>query len=425
MRVRRFGPFEADLETLELRRRGVLIALQPQPFRLLARLLADPGEIVGRDELRRVLWPDGVHVEFDHGLDATVNRLRRTLGDSATSPRFVETVPGRGVRFVAPVADPHRRRIPQIAHARRLGDHRTPRALAAAAAALQAAVETAPSDPATHAGLARTLVLLAEYGLRPPSAWIEARQAAQAALALDPACGEAHAARAAVLHRFDWSFAAAESAYRDALRESPDDVACRQGLAELLSQLQRHGEALGEIHRAQHLQPGTSILGAVEGWLLFHARRFRQAAARAEETLALDAGFPVARLVLGRALLMAGDGPAAVHHLARAVEDAPHEPWIVAALARAEARTGRTEAARHRLDDLSVHPGATYFRAQVAAALGDTDLAVQLLETALADRSGWLVDLGVDPEWDPIRTDPRFARCVDRVGLGPAMGPPA
>ena len=98
-----FGIFEANLDTGELRRNGVRIKLQDQPFLLLALLLARPGEIVTREELRSQLWSDDTFVDFDHGLNAAIRRLRDALGDSADNPRFVETLSRRGYRFVAPV----------------------------------------------------------------------------------------------------------------------------------------------------------------------------------------------------------------------------------------------------------------------------------------------------------------------------------
>jgi DNA-binding winged helix-turn-helix (wHTH) protein/Tol biopolymer transport system component len=98
-----FGSFEADLRGGELRRNGSKVRLQEQPFQLLTMLLENPGEIVTREELRKRLWPANTFVDFDHGLNAAVKRLRDALGDSAENPRFVETLARRGYRFVAPV----------------------------------------------------------------------------------------------------------------------------------------------------------------------------------------------------------------------------------------------------------------------------------------------------------------------------------
>jgi cholera toxin transcriptional activator len=99
----RFGAYEADATTGELRRQGIRLRLNAQPFQVLCLLLERPGELLTREEIARSLWPDGVNVDSDHGVHSAVNRIREALGDSASSPRFVETLARRGYRFVAPV----------------------------------------------------------------------------------------------------------------------------------------------------------------------------------------------------------------------------------------------------------------------------------------------------------------------------------
>jgi DNA-binding winged helix-turn-helix (wHTH) protein len=100
----RFGPFEVDLQTGELWCEGRPVALQDKPFRLLAALLERPGDLVTREQLRQSLWPQSVFTDFEHGLNKAVNKLRRALDDLTDEPRYVETLPRRGYRFVAPVA---------------------------------------------------------------------------------------------------------------------------------------------------------------------------------------------------------------------------------------------------------------------------------------------------------------------------------
>src|SRR5687768_5050605 len=99
----RFGSFELDVRSRELRKGKTLVRLQEQPFEILRMMLERPGRVVTRDELRRRLWPDGTFVDFEHSLNAAVKRLRAALGDDADNPRFVETLPRRGYRFIAPL----------------------------------------------------------------------------------------------------------------------------------------------------------------------------------------------------------------------------------------------------------------------------------------------------------------------------------
>jgi len=102
----RFGPFEADLSAHELRKQGQKISLQEQPFRVLALLLQHAGEVVPREELHNALWPADTFVEFDHGLNTAIKKIRQALNDSADTPSFIETLPRQGYRFLMPVETP-------------------------------------------------------------------------------------------------------------------------------------------------------------------------------------------------------------------------------------------------------------------------------------------------------------------------------
>ena len=103
----RFGAFEIDLRTGELRKQGARIKLQEQPFRVLTVLLQQPGKLVTREELRSQIWPSDTFVDFDNSLNTAITKLRDALGDSADNPRFIETLPRRGYRFLAPVTSEH------------------------------------------------------------------------------------------------------------------------------------------------------------------------------------------------------------------------------------------------------------------------------------------------------------------------------
>ena len=98
-----FGSFEVSLATGELRKKGMRVSLQRQPFEVLAMLLDRPGVLVSREQLRERLWPGDVFVDVDHGLNKAINKLRDVLDDAGAAPRFIETLPRRGYRFIAPV----------------------------------------------------------------------------------------------------------------------------------------------------------------------------------------------------------------------------------------------------------------------------------------------------------------------------------
>jgi TolB-like protein/DNA-binding winged helix-turn-helix (wHTH) protein/Flp pilus assembly protein TadD len=115
----RFGVFELDLRAGELRKHGLRVRLQEQPFQVLAMLVEHPGEVVAREELQKKLWPADTFVDFDHGLNKAINKLREALGDSAESPRFVETVARRGYRFLVDVRPADAAPVPGVERASR------------------------------------------------------------------------------------------------------------------------------------------------------------------------------------------------------------------------------------------------------------------------------------------------------------------
>jgi DNA-binding winged helix-turn-helix (wHTH) protein len=101
-----FGEFELDVEAGELRRKNRRLKLQPQPFKLLLLLVKKGGALVTRDEIRRELWPDGTFVDFDQSVNFSIKQIRDALGDDADRPLYIETVPRRGHRFIAPISTP-------------------------------------------------------------------------------------------------------------------------------------------------------------------------------------------------------------------------------------------------------------------------------------------------------------------------------
>lgn len=104
----RFGIFELDIQAGELRKDGVPVRLPPQPYKLLVLLASRPGHVVTRQEIRDALWSDGTTVDFEQGVNFSIKQVREALGDDAEAPRYVQTLPRRGYRFIAPVQTTHR-----------------------------------------------------------------------------------------------------------------------------------------------------------------------------------------------------------------------------------------------------------------------------------------------------------------------------
>src|SRR5580658_9766777 len=178
--ILRFGLFELDRDAMELRRNGVPIRLQEQPLRILAALVERPGEIVTREELQERVWGKDTFVDFEQSLNKAINRLREALNDEAGQPKYIETVPRRGYRFIAPVTQPQPKEQPpelltpasdSEPHCPRPDKSGSSRAGLATAAsgstAAAAAARPAQKIPLWAWPLAAVVVLAAAYSLRP------------------------------------------------------------------------------------------------------------------------------------------------------------------------------------------------------------------------------------------------------------------
>lgn len=148
-RLIRFGLFEVDLATSELRKDGRKVKLQEQPCRILAILLDDIGKVVTREELSKRLWPDGTFVDFDHSLNTAIMRLREALGDSSDNPRFIETLPRHGYRFIAPVEEVL---APEPVKPQPPAEATVPPSSVPAATLVTALVTSLMANPASHRG---------------------------------------------------------------------------------------------------------------------------------------------------------------------------------------------------------------------------------------------------------------------------------
>src|SRR5436853_968024 len=195
----RFADFELDARSRELRKRGRRLRVQQQPLHILTMLVATPGDVVTREELRERIWGKTTHVDFDRGINKAITRLRQLLGDDLARPRFIETLPKRGYRFVADVTRlGSRRQIKDEAKeaylkARHFWNKRTPDDLARSIEYFHRAIERDPDYALSWTGLADAYLTTAIFGLQPPGDVVPpAKAAAERALALDDSLAEAH-----------------------------------------------------------------------------------------------------------------------------------------------------------------------------------------------------------------------------------------
>jgi len=337
--VLRFGVFEVDVRAGEIRKSGLRIRLQEQPFRLLRMLLDPPGAVVTRDQIRQALWPGDTFVDFDHSLNNAVNRLRTALGDSADNPRFIETLSRHGYRFISPVEAaapprplqpaPPRRRWMSIAAvtiaacviaAAALGGtewrrrieraaltgHAHPATAAsvnaqayekylegrfhalrenrqdndAAIALLTQAVEIDPSFAAAFAELARTYAVRWSYLTPQEPVWQEkAFVAVEKALALAPDLPEAHLTRGMLLwtHANHFPHDQAAQEFRRALAVKPNLDEAHHQLALIYLHIGLLDKALQEAREAVAINPSHTLARYRIGVILHHQQHYEEA----------------------------------------------------------------------------------------------------------------------------------------------------
>jgi DNA-binding winged helix-turn-helix (wHTH) protein/Flp pilus assembly protein TadD len=425
-----FDVFEIDLRNRELWRggvrRGVRVKLQQKPFQILCRLLEAQGELVTRLELAKHLWPE-LHVVFEGSLNTAVNALRRALGDPPRNPRYIETRPGIGYRFIAPVKPVDEvRPVHPAAHqdclkGRYFYNKMTEEDLRKSVAYFEAALSADADYAPAYAGLADTHALFAFLGIAPArDALRRANEFAQAALRIDDTLAEAHVALAGVKKLYHWDWSGAEGEYQKALRLNPNYARGHQLYAGHLSAMGRPEEALQEIRRALELDPLSLVVNMEMAWMLYMARDFQGAVEQSWRTLTMDAKFAPAQNTLGLAYEQLGMQEEGIVELQNARACSGDHPATEAALGHAYARAGRLREAEEALQALQRRSQtrfvSPYWLSILHVALGEYAPALDLLEQAQQDRDVWLVWLKVEPRFDPLRGNPRFKALLRGMG---------
>ena len=626
-----FRPFEVDFRTGELRKNGVRIRLQAQPFRILEMLVEHPGDVVTRDELKNKLWPAATFGDFDHGLNKAVNKIREALNDSAPNPRFIETVARRGYRFIAAVTvvdepprtvellsgeeDEAKRRIerpaenvpvrprvskrfawtvlgscaalilavivmwrreapahrpsgirslavlplenlssdatqeyfadgmtdelitalgtigglrvisrtsvmlykhvrkplPQIGRelnadavvegtvlrsgeqvritaqlirastdehlwsqsyegylggtlqlqdkvASDIADHirvnvtsyggalrssakvvnpeaydaylrgryfwnkRTEQGLRRAIEYFDQAIAKDPHYAQAYSGLADSYALLGdwEYGaLAPKEAFPKAKAAAAKALQLDDTLGEAHASLALCLKSFDWDWKSAERELVRALELNPSYATAHQWYAWNLIILGRVNEGIGELKKAEALDPLSLIISADIADALVIARRYKDSVQQSRKTIEMDPSFAMAHYQLAQAFVQEGKYNEATLELQQAIELSRGNPICKSMLAYVYAKSGSESKARNILNELKAVSNQVQSNAAnialIYAGLNEKDQAFAWLQLGYEERFN--PSVLVRPAFDTLRPDPRFQDLLRRLGL--------
>jgi serine/threonine-protein kinase len=282
------------------------------------------------------------------------------------------------------------------------------------------AIEADPSFGLAHVGLAESYAVLGFWSfMAPEEAFPRTKAAATKALELQAA--EARVALAYARHYYDWDWAESEREYRLAIEGNPHYPTAHHFFTNLLVALGRFDEALAEFRKALDLDPMSLIINGAQAWAQIHRRAWTAALDRLRLVLDLDRNFGLAWMFQGWARLGAGQAQEAIEDLRTACRLMDGAVIAEAFLGHALGVAGDEKGARAALDGL-VQRGSrrhvpAYFIALVHAGLADPEGALAWLERAVSERSHWATFLAVDPRWDALRSEPRFAALVRQVGL--------
>jgi serine/threonine protein kinase/tetratricopeptide (TPR) repeat protein len=283
------------------------------------------------------------------------------------------------------------------------------------------AIALDPSYALAYAGVADCYHILPFYSdLQAKDLCPKARAAAIKALEIDDTLAEAHAALAMVKWDYDWDFAGAEREFKQALELNPNYASVHQWYAEYLATMGRHEEAIAEAKRAREIDPLSLIINTVEGFIFYLARKYDLAIEKLRKTLEMDPNFARAHLYLGQAYVEKRRYEEAIAEFQKAATLSGNSPETLALLGYANAVSGKKSEAQKIVKELSERRYTSpYWMAVVHTSLNEKDQALARLEDAYESRYLWLVFFNVDPKFDSLRSDPRFAELVRRVGLTP------
>jgi TolB-like protein/Tfp pilus assembly protein PilF len=291
-------------------------------------------------------------------------------------------------------------------------------------ALFEEAIEENPYNALAYAGLANATALIGQVpndGMRPQEAKSKARDAAQRALKLDPRLVEAHAVLGNVAMSYDWDFPGAEKEFKTAVKLNPNYTFAHEYYAHLLMVEGRYEEALAETRQALELEPALPIFRVVKAEILYHARRYDQAIEETTAVIKSHPEFVFAYYWLGCAYQAKKMYPEAIATFERARKMTGDWPFIIMATGHAQALAGNTVEATNAINKLTQMKQTRIipdiYLAAIYVGLGDKDQAFHYLDAAYQERVDRLVYLNVEPMSDPLRSDPRFAQLMAKIGL--------
>ena len=362
------------------------------------------------------LWAES----YDRPLEDILD-LQREVARAIAAEIRVQLTPAEQVRLSASQTV-NTRAYENYLRGKYLGNRRTKEALDRALEYYQAVLANDPGAGLGYSGLADVYTLQAVLGMAPPEeVWPKAKTAATRALELDDSLAEAHSAMGVIHSFYEWQWDQAEKAFRNAIELNPGDAIARQRYAVMLSRLGRHEEAIAEMLLARELDPLSLTINNALAVCYYMARRYDEAIAQLESNLSLSPAYHRTYWNLGRCYLQKKQYPQALAALRKAREISDDTAFMVAALAHAYGVAGQREQARQLLGELLELSKSEYVSPMslvlVHIGLQQHQEALSWLEKSMDDQAGLLVWLKVDPEFDPLRSEPRFRATLAKVGL--------
>jgi len=437
--VYRFGSFTLDLGERRLSAGSDTIRLSPKAFDVLATFVQHQGRLLTKDELLARVWPESF-VE-DGILTVHVSALRRALGDETRPPSYIETVPRSGYRFIAAVTresndgfSPPPEPARPVELYELVGRGRVHLLsgsyfeLPQAVEAFRAAIALDPTYAPAHAGLARARCEQATLRVVPyQEAFTEAKASALRGLAMDSASADAQVALGTVLFLSEWDWPAAERSLRRALDTNPDHTEALLQYGSLQEALGRLDDGLRLKQQALARDPRSALVLVQIAMSYRYQRKYEDALGWAQRAFSVDPQHPVAGRFIVSVYWESGDIEkfaaacvAAARRGASAVglpEEALAAIEHVATQTKAVFAAAGLDGVRRFMADQVSNPSLAFdpflkmpfARADLYGAAGRVDEAFDYLDQAIALRDPALVHLAVSPQWDPLRSDPRFA----------------
>lgn len=473
-----FGGFRLNAVTNELfDMNGEIIKIQQQPARVLAFLAGRHGELVTREEIQTLLWSDDTFVDFEQGLNYCIKQIRLALSDDVRSPKFIETLPRRGYRFVAQIKvsngvpvgqdsekgglspkSPHRLRLffytasvllaivlgtalvwnsvssdkpglassnPEAQDAYLKGKHLLqkgdPNSIQSSIHFFDTAIHGDEQFAAAYAARADARYQLGHQGtIYAKEVFPKAKADAINALERNPGLADAYTVLGSIAFRYDWNFVEAEGHFKKAIAADSNSANALHDYAWFLASQARFEEAISSIEMAQRIEP-TSIRTNIDaGWIYARARRYDQAISQMKRTLDLEPDNIAARQCLECSYYNK-------NMFAESVENAVGLMKRFGASERDLAHIRSTEPRQavklieewrlKRMESATSHYIPSYFFAIQSAAADDKEKAFQYLEKAFHEKDAGLVMFKVEQVWDKYRDEPRYKEMLDRLGL--------